>query len=152
MRFFNTELVPTLSDSNICMQPLNYWLCIECLSIFIHICVYFRNCLKVFVVLWTCTIVFDTSVNAAVRGDIQAMEAKQKFCGELLDRSIEILCVDMPRRLLFLESQNNENQRNPRGKGMCYIPILMSLSFKTTLWLCIVDYNVNVYVICYRYW
>lgn len=53
---------------------------------------------------------FDASVTAAVRGDINVYEHKQKYCGELLDRSIQILCVEMPRRLQFLESQ-----RKPRG-------------------------------------
>lgn len=63
-----------------------------------------------FIILWTCNIVFDASVTAAVRGDINVYESKQKYCGELLERSIEILCVEMPSRLQFLESQ-----RNPRG-------------------------------------
>lgn len=57
---------------------------------------------------------FDASVTAVVRGDINVFESKQKYCGELLERTIEILCVEMPKRGLFLESQ--KDQRNPRGK------------------------------------
>ena len=79
----------------------------------LNISVYFRNCLNVFIILWSYNIAFGTSVTAAVRGDINVFESKQKYCGELLERTIEIFCVEMPRRLLFLESQ--KNQRKTRG-------------------------------------
>jgi len=39
---------------------------------------------------------FDTSETVVVvRGSINPWENKQKYCGELLTRAIEIVCVEM---------------------------------------------------------
>ncbi|KAE9533665.1 hypothetical protein AGLY_009014 [Aphis glycines] len=55
-----------------------------------------RNYLKAVLMLWTYNIAFITSENTTVvRGSIDAWNSKQKYCGELLTRSIEILCVEM---------------------------------------------------------
>ncbi|XP_022182372.1 integumentary mucin C.1-like [Myzus persicae] len=71
------------------------------------------NSLKVFLIVWTCTIAFDTSVTAAEEGDTNVLDTKQKFCGELLDRTIEKHCVDKPRMLVFQPSKTQQrNQTN----------------------------------------
>jgi len=74
--------------------------------LFTHILVYFRNYLKVVLMLWTYNIAFITSENTTiVRGSLdKAWDSKQNYCGELLTRSIEILCVEM------------KIKRRPRGK------------------------------------
>ncbi|XP_027851050.1 integumentary mucin C.1-like [Aphis gossypii] len=54
------------------------------------------NYLKAVLMLWTYNIAFITSENTTVvRGSINAWDSKQTYCGELLTRSIEILCVEM---------------------------------------------------------
>lgn len=77
--------------------------------LFTHILVYFRNYLKAVLMLWTYNIAFITSENTTVvRGSINAWDSKQTYCGELLTRSIEILCVEMRIK--------RPRPRRPRGK------------------------------------
>ena len=80
------------------MPHLNYYFCIEYYTIFMHISVYFRNYLKVVIILLICNIAaFDASVVSVVRGSKNPWESNQHYCGELLERTIEILCIEIPK-------------------------------------------------------
>ena len=63
-----------------------------------HKHVNFRDFLIVFIVLWTCIIVnYNESTTPVVRGSVNPWDVQQTYCGELLERSIEIVCVELKR-------------------------------------------------------
>jgi len=75
--------------------------------------------LKVLIIVFSCTIAGQVFVAADEKGDEGVLELKQKYCGELLDRAIDEQCVDVPRRLVFQPSKNQ--QSNKKSEGMCYV-------------------------------
>ncbi|CAI6361969.1 unnamed protein product [Macrosiphum euphorbiae] len=59
-----------------------------------NICVYFRNCLKAVILLWTGIIAFNASVTGYVLEGNDVRSIKVTYCGGLL-RSIDIYYVDI---------------------------------------------------------
>jgi len=78
------------------------------------VCVYFRYYLKGFIVVWTCAIAFNILVTAGEEGDTSLSGSKQKFCGELLDKTIARYCVN--RRHISHSSKNHHRHQNSEGK------------------------------------